>query len=265
MSTRLPTVTMAAALAGGLLATGAQALGGAPTSGPSVKNIVLVHGAWVDASGWRPVYEILAKDGYNVTMVQEPLTSLQDDVAATKRILDLQKGPCILVGHSYAGSIITEAGIHPNVAGLVYVAAHAPDVGEDEGALGKRMPSATQNQKGAIEKTADGFTFLDPSDFSEDFAADLPREQAEFESRSQILTAATVFTTPMTAAAWKTKPSWAIVAGADRIINPDLERWYYARAHSHTSELAGASHSVYESRPKEVAAVIEEAAQHASP
>jgi pimeloyl-ACP methyl ester carboxylesterase len=228
-----------------------------------VKNIVLVHGAWVDGSGWKPVYEILTKDGYDVTMVQEPLTSLQDDVAATKRILDLQTGPCILVGHSYGGSIITEAGIDPHVVGLVYVAAHAPDVGEDEGALGKRMPSATQKQAGAVKKTADGFTFLAPADFYKDFAADLPSEQAEFESRSEIPTAAKVFTAPITAAAWKTKPSWAIVAGADRIINPDLERWYYTRAHSHTIELDGASHSVYESRPKEVAAVIEDAAQKA--
>jgi pimeloyl-ACP methyl ester carboxylesterase len=247
-----------------LLSGGSPPAFAAPEKSP-VKNIVLVHGAWVDASGWKPVYEILTKDGYNVTMVEEPLTSLQDDVVATKRILDLQKGPCILVAHSYGGSIITEVGSHPNVAGLVYVAAHAPDAGEDEGALGKGMPSATQKQKGAIEQTADGFTVLDPADFYKDFAADLPREQAEFESRSQILTAAKVFTTPMTAAAWKTKPSWAIVAGADKIINPELERWYYARAHSHTIELEGASHSVYESRPKEVAAVIEDAAQHASP
>jgi pimeloyl-ACP methyl ester carboxylesterase len=230
-----------------------------------VKNIVLVHGAWVDASGWKPVYDILTADGYSVTMVQEPLTSLQDDVAATRRILDLQTGRCILVGHSYGGSVITEAGIHPNVAGLVYVAAHAPDVGEDEGTLGKSMPSVTQQQPGAIKQTADGFTYLDPADFYHDFGADLPREQAAFESRSQIPTAASVFTTPMTAAAWHVKPSWAIVAGADRIINPDLERWYYARTRSHTVELEGASHSVYESRPKEVAAVIEDAAQHASP
>src|SRR6201987_5806501 len=122
-----------------------------------IRNIVLVHGAWVDGSGWKPVYEILARDGYDVTMVQEPLTSLQDDVAATKRILDLQTGPCILVGHGYGGSIITEAGIDPHVVGLVYVAAHAPDVGEDEGALGKRMPSATQKQEGAVKETADGF------------------------------------------------------------------------------------------------------------
>jgi pimeloyl-ACP methyl ester carboxylesterase len=164
-----------------------------------VNNIVLVHGAWVDGSGRKPVYEILTKDGYDVTMVQEPLTSLQDDVAATKRILDLQTGPTILVGHSYGGSIITEAGIDPHVVGLVYVAAHAPDVGEDEGALGKRTPSATQQQEGSVRKTADGFTFLAPADFYQDFAADLPREQAESESRSEILTAAKVFMEPMTA------------------------------------------------------------------
>jgi pimeloyl-ACP methyl ester carboxylesterase len=230
-----------------------------------VKHVVLVHGAWVDASGWKPVYDILTKDGYDVTMVQEPLTSLEDDVAATKRILDLEEGPCILVAHSYGGSIITEVGLHPKVAGLVYVAAHAPDVGEDEGSLGKGLPSVTQKQEGAIKVTSDGFTFLDPAAFYEDFAADLPREQAEFESRSQIPTAAKVFTTPITRAAWKTRPSWAIVAGSDRIINPDLERWYYARAHSRTIELEGASHSVYQSRPREVAAVIEDAAQQASP
>jgi pimeloyl-ACP methyl ester carboxylesterase len=233
----------------------------APALAAPVKNIVLVHGAWVDASGWKPVYEILTKDGYNVTMVQVPETSFQDDVAATKRTLDLQTGPCILVGHSYGGSIITQAGTDPHVVGLVYVAAHAPDIGENESALGKGTPSLLAGQKGAIEKTGDGFTFLNPDDFYELFAPDLPREQAEFESRSQVFAAAKVFSAPLTAAAWKTKPSWGIVALADKIINPDLEKWYYARAHSHTSEIAGASHSVYESHPKEVAAVIEEAAQ----
>jgi pimeloyl-ACP methyl ester carboxylesterase len=235
----------------------------ATASAAPVRNIVLVHGAWVDGSGWKQVYEILTRDGYNVSMVQEPLTSLEDDVAATRRVIDLQPDPSILVGHSYGGSIITEAGIDPHVVGLVYVAAHAPDVGESEAALGKRMPSFTQKQAGAVKSTEDGFTFLDPLDFYKDFAADLPREQADFESRSQILTAAKVFTAPITAAAWKTKPTWAIVAGSDKIINPDLEKWYYARARSHVVEVKGASHSVYESRPREVAAQIEQAAEHA--
>src|SRR6476619_6633772 len=136
-------------------------------SADPAKNIVLVHGAWVDGSGWKPVYEILRKEGFNVTMVQEPETSFADDVTAAKRILDLQDGPTVLVGHSYGGSIITEAGMHPNVVGLVY---------------------------------------LDPADFPKLFAPDLPHEQAEFEAKSQVLAAASVFNTPLTAAAWKTKP-----------------------------------------------------------
>jgi len=232
-----------------------------PASADPLKNIVLVHGAWVDASGWKPVYDILIKEGFHVTMVQEPETSFQDDVAAAKRVLDLQDGPTLLVGHSYGGSIITEAGVHPNVAGLVYVAAHAPDVGEDEAALGKKTPSLLAKTDGAIRKTPDNFTYLNPADFPKLFAPDLPRERAEFVARSQVLAAAKVFSTPMTAAAWKTKPSWGIVAEGDKIINPDLERWYYARAKSHTTEIKGASHSVYESHPKEVAAVIANAAR----
>ncbi|MEI9899833.1 MAG: alpha/beta hydrolase [Hyphomicrobium sp.] len=229
-----------------------------------VKNIVLVHGAWVDGSGWRPVYDILTKDGFKVSVVQEPETSFAGDVAATKRVLDLQDGPTILVGHSYGGSIITEAGVHPSVVGLVYVAAHAPDVGEDEGALGKKTPSVLGKTAGAIKTTPDGFTYLDPSLFPKLFAPDLPHEEARFGASSQLLTAGEVFTTPLTAAAWTTKPSWGIVAGNDQIISPDLERWYYARAKSKVTVIPGASHSVYESHPKEVAAVIEEAARHAA-
>jgi len=235
----------------------------APASAEPIRNIVLVHGAWVDASGWTPVYEILTKEGFNVTMVQEPETSFADDVAATKRVLDLQGGPTLLVGHSYGGSVVTEAGIHPNVVGLVYVAAHAPDVGEDEAALGRKTPSVLGKTEGAIRKTPDAFTYLSPADFPKLFAPELPRERAEFMARSQVLAAARVFGTPLTAAAWKTKPSWGIVAGDDKIINPELERWYYARAKSHTIEIKGASHAVYESHAKEVAAVIAEAARNA--
>jgi pimeloyl-ACP methyl ester carboxylesterase len=127
-----------------------------PASAEPLKNIVLVHGAWVDASGWKPVYEILTKEDFKVSMVQEPETSFADDVAATKRVLDLQDGPTLLVGHSYGGSIITQAGVHPRVVGLVYVAAHAPDVGEDEAALGKKTPSVLAKTMGAIKKTPDG-------------------------------------------------------------------------------------------------------------
>jgi pimeloyl-ACP methyl ester carboxylesterase len=235
----------------------------APARAEPLKNIVLVHGAWVDASGWKPVYDILTRDGFHVTMVQEPETSFADDVAATKRALDRQDGPTLLVGHSYGGSVVTEAGVHPNVAGLVYVAAHAPDVGEDEAALGKRTPSVLGKTQGAIEKTPDGFTYLKPAELPKLFAPDLPRERAEFMARSQVLAAGTVFSTPLTAAAWRIKPSWGIVAGNDQIISPDLERWYYARAKSHTTEIKGASHAVYESHPREVATVIANAARQA--
>lgn len=232
-----------------------------PARAESIKNIVLVHGAWVDASGWKPVYDILTREGFKVTMVQEPETSFAADVAATKRVLDLEDGPTLLVGHSYGGSVITEAGVHPNVAGLVYVAAHAPDVGEDESELGKKTPSLLAKTEGAIKKTPDGFTYLNPAEFPKLFAPDLPRERAEFVARSQVLAAASVFSTPLTEAAWKTKPSWGVVAESDQIINPDLERWYYARAKSQTTEIKGASHSVYESHPREVAAVIAKAAR----
>jgi pimeloyl-ACP methyl ester carboxylesterase len=226
-----------------------------------VRNIVLVHGAWADGSGWKGVYDILVKDGYNVSIVQEPETSFEEDVAAVRRILALQDGPCILVGHSYGGAVITEAGTHASVVGLVYIAAHMPDAGENEADDGKRFPS-NLSKSTALKKTADGFTYLDPTQFHEYFAADLPVEQASFMSRSQVLNAADNFKAVITKAAWRSKPSWMLVAGNDRAINPDLERWYAARANSHKVEIAGASHAVYVSRPKEVGALIEEAALH---
>jgi pimeloyl-ACP methyl ester carboxylesterase len=227
-----------------------------------IKNIVLVHGAWADGSGWKGVYEILAKDGYNVTMVQEPETTFKEDVAATKRVLALQDGPTILVAHSYGGSVITEAGNEPTVAGLVYIAAHMPDAGENESDDGKRFPSDLAKSTG-IKKTPDGFTYLDVAQFHEYFAADLPADQAAFMSRSQVFNFADNFKGVITTAAWRSKPSWMLVAGSDRTINPDLERWYATRAKSHEVEVAGASHCVYVSHPKEVAALIEDAATHA--
>src|SRR5216683_2558518 len=227
-----------------------------------VRNIVLVHGAWADGSGWKGVYDILVKDGYNVSIVQEPETSFKEDVAATKRTLALQDGPCILVAHSYGGAVITEAGTDPSVVGLVYVAAHMPDAGESEADVGKRFPGDLSKST-AIKKTPDGFTYLDPAQFHEYFAADLPAEQAAWMARSQVLNAADNFKAVITTPAWRSKPSWALVATKDRTISPDLERWYATRANSHTSEVSGASHSVYASRPKEVAALIEDAASHA--
>jgi pimeloyl-ACP methyl ester carboxylesterase len=228
---------------------------------PRIRNIVLVHGAWADGSGWKGVYEILVKDGFNVSMVQEPETSFQDDVAAVKRTLALQNGPVILVAHSYGGAVITEAGTDPSVVGLVYIAAHMPDAGENESDDGKRFPSDLSKST-AIIKTSDGFTYIDPAQFHELFAADLPADQAAFMARSQVLNKADNFKAVITNAAWRTKPSWMLVAGSDRTINPDLERWYATRASSHKVEVAGASHCVYISHPKEVAALIEEAAIH---
>src|SRR5580693_10205233 len=228
-----------------------------------VRNIVLVHGAWADGSGWKGVYEILVKDGYNVSVVQEPETSFQDDVVATKRVLALQDGPCILVAHSYGGAVITEAGADPSAVGLVYVAAHMPDSGEKESEDGKRFPSDLA-KSGAIKKTPDGFTYIDPGRFHELFAADLPAEQAAFMARSQVFNFADNFSATITTAAWRSKPSWMLVAGSDRTISPDLERWYAKRANSHTVEVAGASHCIYVSHPKEVADVIESAARAVS-
>jgi pimeloyl-ACP methyl ester carboxylesterase len=225
-------------------------------------NIVLVHGAWADGSGWKGVYDILVKDGYKVSIVQEPETTFREDVAATKRVLALQDGPCILVAHSYGGAVITEAGGDASVAGLVYIAAHMPDAGENEADNGKRFPSDLSKST-AIKRTADGFTYLDPAQFQEYFAADVSAEQAGFMARSQVLNFTDNFKAVISKAAWRSKPSWMLVAGKDRTIHPDLERWYAKRANSYTVEAAGASHAVYVSRPKEVAALIEEAASKA--
>jgi pimeloyl-ACP methyl ester carboxylesterase len=234
----------------------------AQNQGRNIRNIVLVHGAWADGSGWKGVDNILVKDGYNVSIVQKPETSFKEDVAATRRTLGPQDAPCILVGHSYGGAVITEAGMDPSVVGLVYIAAHMPDAGENEADDGKRFPSDL-SKSGAIKKTADGFSYLDPAQFHKHLAADLSAQQAAFMARSQVLNFADNFKAVITTAAWTSKPSWMLVAAADRTINPDLERWYATRANSHKVEVSGASHAVYVSRPKEGAALIEEAASHA--
>jgi pimeloyl-ACP methyl ester carboxylesterase len=230
----------------------------APAFAAPVKNIVVVHGAFADAAGWRPVYNILTKDGYHVTLVQQPLTSFNDDVTATKRVLSSLDGPCVLVGHSYAGAIISEAGNDDHVSSLVYIAAHALDAGETMAANGKKYPGSPIS----IVGTPDNFVYLKPADYPLQFAPDLPRAQAEFEAHAQIPLAASEFSAQISDPAWKTKPSWYMVAKADKIINPDLERMYAARAHANTVEIDGASHAVFESHPREVAALIEQAAQH---
>ncbi|MGI4867847.1 MAG: alpha/beta hydrolase [Janthinobacterium lividum] len=249
----------ASILIAGLLLAASAPIAQAQTAPTGIRNIVLVHGAYADGSGWKGVYDILVKDGYAVNLVQEPLTSLTDDVAAVKRVLARQTGPVILVGHSYGGAVITEAGTDARVAGLVYIAAHAPDTGESTTSNKNKLPGATK----AVAATPDGFLFIDPAQFAADFAADLPPAQAAFMAHAQMPVAAVAAAAPISVPAWKTKPSWYLVAGADRMINPDLERMYATRAHSHTIEIAGASHSVYISHAQEVAALIEAAAQQA--
>ncbi|RWH72832.1 alpha/beta hydrolase [Mesorhizobium sp.] len=224
-----------------------------------IKNMVIVHGALADGSGWRKVAEILQQRGFNVTVVQEPITSLKDDVAATNRVLDLQDGPSLLIGHSYGGMVITEAGNHANVAGLVYVAAFEPDKGESLVSLASSKPAAGTH----IRETKDGnYLYLDPANFAADFAADLPNEDAAFLSRSQVFASKEAFTSKVTEPAWQTKKSWAIVATQDRSINPDLERDMAKRAGSETIEIE-ASHAVFASQPDKVADVIAKAAQSA--
>jgi pimeloyl-ACP methyl ester carboxylesterase len=236
---------------------GVGAASAAPPPAGSVKNIVVVHGALADGSGWRSVSDILTRDGYHVTVVQDPQTTLADDVAATKRVLDQQNGPAILVGHSYGGAVITQAGDDPKVKGLVYVAAVVPDVGESTAKLAMSKPAASND----IHPTHDGFLILDPAKFPADFAADVPIAQARFMAISQVLVAGAAFTAPVTIAAWHDKPSYGIVPTADHILNPELERSMYKRAHARVTEVKGSSHSVFLSHPREVAAVIEEAAR----
>jgi pimeloyl-ACP methyl ester carboxylesterase len=249
---------IAVAAAGALLMMSGAAVQAASATTAAVKNIVLVHGALVDGSGWRGVYDILTKDGYRVSVVQEPLTGLDEDVAATKRILDQQDGPVILVGHSYGGSVITVAGTDPKVKALVYVAALQPDAGESSGQLVGFMPAPSND----LKPTKDGFVLLDPTKFAADFAADLPMAQAQFMAISQMPVSAGAFGAPVTAAAWRNKPSYGIVATQDRALNPDLERWMYHRSGAKVTEIK-ASHAVYVSKPRAVAGVIEAAARAA--
>jgi pimeloyl-ACP methyl ester carboxylesterase len=216
---------------------------------------VLVHGALVDGSSWRAVYDILRKDGYRVSIVQEPLTSLDDDVVATQRVLDLQDGPVVLVGHSYGGTIITVAGADPKVKALVYVAALQPDVGESTGELAGRMPPSSND----IKSAKDGFLYLDPSKFAANFA-DLPKARAEFMAASQVPVSGAAFDAKVTVAAWHDKPCYAIVATRDQQLNPELARWMYQRSGAKVTEIRG-SHLVYISQPRAVAKVIEQAAR----
>jgi pimeloyl-ACP methyl ester carboxylesterase len=226
-----------------------------------VKNLLLIHGGFVDGSGWQGVYDQLKKDGYNVTVVQNPTSSLAEDVAVTRRALAAQSGPAILVGHSYGGVVVTEAGNDPRVAGLVYIAAFAPDKGESVSSLiqnpapGAPVPPILPPQ--------DGYLFLDRAKFRASFAADVSADLAAFMADSQVPWGLDALAGAVTEPSWRTKPSWYLVATDDKMIPPDAQRAMSKRAGSTAVEVGG-SHAVYVSQPEAVAAIITKAAQGAA-
>ncbi len=244
------------AVASSLLALGIALPTLAAPAKPHVKNIVLVHGAWADGSGWEGVYKILVKDGYSVSIVANTDQSLAGDVADTQRVLDRQDGPVVLVGHSYGGAIITQAGNDPKVAGLVYIAAFAPDAGESIfGLLPKDGPQPP------IEPSKDGLAFFSRDAYLAAFAPDVPKATAAFMADSQVpIAIQAAGLAPITTAAWKTKPSWYLVSSNDQIIPPAAQRQMAARAHATVSEVAG-SHIAFISHPEAAAKVIEQAAE----
>jgi pimeloyl-ACP methyl ester carboxylesterase len=225
-----------------------------------VKNVVLVHGAFADGSGWKGIYDILTKKGYNVTIVQNPLSSLEDDVNATNLVLDQQDGPTILVGHSWGGAVITQAGVHPKVAGLVYVAAFQPDINESPFTWFTSMPPAPENGVGMPDSK--GMVYYLKDKYHAGFCADLSKSESEFMYASQGAFAGKAFATPLTQAAWKSKPSWGIVATEDKSIRPEVEEKMYTRSNTRFIKVKG-SHAVYISQPQAVANVIIDAAEHA--
>lgn len=227
----------------------------------AIKNVVLVHGAFADGSGWKALYNVLTQKGYDVTVVQNPLTSLEDDVAATKVALDKQDGPAILVGHSWGGAVITEAGNHPKVASLVYVAAFQPDKGESALQWLQTAPPAPEN--GVLPPDDKGIVYYDKAKYHAGFCADISEEEADFMYASQGAFYAKGFTTPIANAAWKNKPAFGIVATEDKSIAPEIERNMYKRSNTKVTEIKG-SHVVYMSQPEAVSKVIIEAAVNAS-
>ena len=222
-----------------------------------VKNVVLVHGAFADGSGWRALYQLLTKKGYNVTIVQNPLSSLEDDVAATHVVLDKQDGAAVLVGHSWGGAVITEAGNHPKVAALVYVAAFQPDNGETAFQWFQTLPPAPEN--GVLPPDDKGIVYYDKAKYHAGFCADISEEEAEFMAASQGAFYGKCFATPITKAAWRDKPTYGLVATEDKSIHPDIERNMYKRSGTKVTEVKG-SHVIFMSQPEAVAEVVIEAA-----
>ncbi|MFF8020312.1 alpha/beta fold hydrolase [Streptomyces sp. NPDC007896] len=231
------------------------------TTTPEAKNVVLVHGGFVDGSGWRGVYDLLRADGYTVSVVQNPTLSLEGDVATTRRVLDAQDGPTVLVGHSYGGAVISEAGTHEKVSALVYVAALAPDKGESVNTLIADPPPGAPVPP--ILPPNDGFLFLDREKFAASFAGDLPADEARFLADSQVPWGVDALGGTVSLPAWRTKPSFYLVAADDRMIPPPAQRAMAERAGATVSETGG-SHAVYVSKPGEVAALVKKAAAGAS-
>jgi pimeloyl-ACP methyl ester carboxylesterase len=224
---------------------------------PAVKNVVLVHGAWADGSSWSKIIPLLQGQGLHVAAVQNPLSSIADDVASTNRLINVQDGPVLLVGHSYGGAVITEAGNNARVAGLVYVAAFAPDAGETLSDLAKRFPPVPAF--GEINPIEDGFLLLSPKGVAENFAQDLSPEEQSILAATQGATQGSILATPIKTAAWHSKPSWFVIAANDRTISPDQERSTAARMKAKTLTLA-TSHVPMLSQPQAVADFIAEAA-----
>ncbi|KJV34846.1 alpha/beta fold hydrolase [Luteibacter yeojuensis] len=246
-----------------LFALGSLALGvatGTPAAeAPAVRNVVLVHGAFADGAGWRAVHDALVAKGYKVSIVQNPETSLAADVEAAKRVIDMQDGPTVLVGHSWGGQVITEAGTDPKVKALVYLAAIVPDVGESTETLETLPQFPPPNND--VKKTADGrYYYMDPAKFRQNFAADSSAELAAFMAQSQVVLSVEAFATPAKAAAWKTKPVYAVLPGADHTVSMDLQKYMYDRAKAKVTKVPGSSHTVYLSHPDVVVKVIEQAA-----
>jgi pimeloyl-ACP methyl ester carboxylesterase len=254
MGKRLPSIILSAAAA---LATPTNAQSTGSTEGSAVRNIVLVHGAFADGSGWRKVHENLTARGYRVTIVQNPLTSFADDVAATRRVLDRQIGPVILVGHSWGGTVITEAGVHAKVAGLVYVSALSPDAGET---TAQQYEGYTTPPEFVIETGEDGFGFIKADSFFAGFAADASRADADFLNAAQVPINMASFTVRLANAAWRAKPSWSVIATQDKAFDPRMLRDMAKRIKAKVTAVA-ASHAVYFTQPGLVADVIDEAAR----
>ncbi|MDC7808339.1 alpha/beta hydrolase [Luteimonas sp BLCC-B24] len=253
----LKTALIAAALTAGTVSAADAADRATPAAPQQAKNVVLVHGAFADGAGWRPVYDDLTARGYRVSIVQNPLTSLEDDVAATRRVLDRQDGPTVLVGHSWGGTVITEAGVHDKVASLVYVSALAPDAGET---TAQQYAGFAPTPEFVIDTSADGFGIVRPDRFKAGFAHDTTDADAAFLRDAQVPINMSAFATPLTQAAWRSKPSWAVIATEDKAFDQAMLVHMAERIDARITRVS-ASHALFYTQPRVVADVIDQAAR----